>query len=58
MNRADKRIADRIVRGGLPTAYDPWDNKDCEVANTLTTKPYDYTKTSQMVIFEYEREEQ
>ncbi len=53
MNRADKKIAERIARGSLPTAYDPWDDADREISGTLTTKPSDYTKKGGMVIFEY-----
>lgn len=53
MNRADKRIAERIKRGGqLPTAYDPWDDADREVCGTIRTAPYDYTKKAGLVIFE------
>lgn len=58
MNRADKRIAERIKRGGLlPTAYDPWDDADREVCGALTTHPDAYTKRGVMVIFENERNE-
>lgn len=55
MNRAEKKIAERIARGGaMPTAFDPWDNADREILGTLLTKPHDYTKKGQVVIFEYE----
>lgn len=54
MNRADRKIAERIARGGsLPTAYDPWHDADREISETLTTNPSDYTKKGGMVIFEY-----
>ncbi len=53
MNRMDRRIAERIKRGGtLPTAYTPWDDADREFCNTLLTKPTDYTKKGGMIIFE------
>lgn len=58
MNMADKRIVDRLLRGGLlPTAYDPWDDADREIAGTIMTRPFDYTKKGTVVIFEYERKE-
>lgn len=45
MNRADKRIAKRIMKGSLPTAYCPWDDTDIEICGTLTTRgPNDHTK--------------
>lgn len=56
MNKADRKIAERLARGGsLPTAYDPWDDADREISGTLTTTPSDYTKKGAMVIFEYEK---
>lgn len=58
MNRADRKIAERIARGSLPTAYDPWHDVDCEISVTLTTKTSDYTKKRGMVIFEYGKEKQ
>lgn len=54
MNRAGRKIAERIARGSLPTAYDPWDDADREISGTLMTKPSDYTKKGGMVIFEHE----
>lgn len=56
MNECDKNIAKRIARGGrLPTAFSPWTNSDLEICGTLTTKPFDYTRRGQIVIFEYEQ---
>lgn len=57
MNRVDRKIAERIARGSLPTAYAPWDDADREISCTLTTKPSDYTKKGGMVIFEYEEQQ-
>jgi hypothetical protein len=57
MNRADRKIAERIMKGSLPTAYCPWNDADLEICGTLTTRgANDYAKTGGMVIFEYERE--
>ena len=55
MNRIDKAIAMRMKRNPLPTAYDGWDKADREIAGTLNTAPFDYTKRGGIVIFEYER---
>lgn len=55
MNRADARIAKRLARGDrMPTAYCPWGDADHEICGTLTTKPFDYTKRGQIVIFEHD----
>lgn len=56
MNRADVRIAKRLARGGaMPTAYDPWDDADREICGTISTKPFDYTRKGQILIFEHEQ---
>lgn len=52
MNRMVKRIAERIKKGLLPTAYDPWNDADREVCGTIRTAPYDYTKKAGLIIFE------
>ena len=54
MNRIDKAIARRIAKGNLPTAYDGWDKADREIAGTLVTRPYDYTKRGGLIIFEHD----
>ena len=57
MNRADKKIIQRLLKGGtLPTAYDPWTDLDMEICKTILTKSYDYTKTGGLVILEYEQD--
>ena len=58
MNKADKRIAARLLRGGLPTAYDPWYDADREIVGTILTRPYDYTRKGVVVIFEHERRDE
>lgn len=52
MNRMDRRIAMRIYRGKLPTAYDAWDYADREICDALNVKSYDYTKRGGLVIFD------
>lgn len=54
MNRMDRRIAERLAKGKLPTAFVPWDEKDVEICPTVTTASgKDYTKMG-IIIFEYE----
>lgn len=44
MNKFAKRIAARVSKGNLPTAYKPHDDQDYEISPTILTHSYDYTK--------------
>ena len=54
MAKYTKRIAIRVSKGNLPTAYRPYDDRDYEISPTITTHSYDYTKIGGYVIFDYD----
>ncbi len=58
MNRMGPAIAERIAKGDLPTAFDPWDRADREICPAITTRMYDHTQRGSVVIFAEEEDEE